>query len=488
MFGSESPGSYNNRELDDIIIDEILSLEDEQQFRSGEANRNSQTLPLSFSCTDNIGALSGNQQLGGNAGHGSEASRHQQNQQLGRSSSSTRQHHLSSQNNGSSSSSSMHSSGQNIQGTSPPLSSSSFRQIVSSSAPTSSFDMERFIKRGGSAAAQPQDVDFYRDRRKKDIHNMIERRRRYNINDRIKELGLMLPKSTAEEMKLNKGTILKASCDYIRQLRHERDLMIQQQQKVQRADEASKQYLSRIRELEQALEKHGINVPPSDEFVGKNRSMPHRTINIKQEPCEEHLSPSQTPTGSLNSGGFMNQLQEMQITSPGVYQPNGQMNQQSSPIPIHSSSRPIMIGSLPGDHHMSHQHFSNRNNQFYHATSSPIATPNSQLSEYGTPSSTWHSSSAINPHQTLLVNTGGQQHHNQLIPGSAPSGGYSDLIMEDLSLQNRGPLLQDTMIGSMGSNQMSPEILWETSQFSPDAPSQPTSNASSNPVTGQMDY
>lgn len=135
----------------------------------------------------------------------------------------------------------------------------------------------------------------------------------------------------------------------------------------------------------------------------------------------------------------MSQLQEMQITSPGVYQPNGQLNQQSSPIPIHSSSRPVMIGSLPSDQHMSHQHFSNRsNNQFYHSTSSPIATPNGSqgTSEYGTPSSTWHSSAAINPHQTLLVNTGGsQQHHSQLIPGSAPSGGYSDLVMEDLSLQ-----------------------------------------------------
>lgn len=135
----------------------------------------------------------------------------------------------------------------------------------------------------------------------------------------------------------------------------------------------------------------------------------------------------------------MNQLQEMQITSPGIYQPNGQINQQSSPIQIHSNSRPIMIGSLPTDHHMSHQHLSSRNNHFYHATSSPIATPNASqgVSEYGTPSSsTWHSSStAINPHQTLLVNTGSQQHHNQLIPGSAPSGGYSDLIMEDLSLQ-----------------------------------------------------
>jgi len=33
-----------------------------------------------------------------------------------------------------------------------------------------------------------------KDRQKKDNHNLIERRRRYNINDRIKELGTLLPK------------------------------------------------------------------------------------------------------------------------------------------------------------------------------------------------------------------------------------------------------------------------------------------------------
>ncbi|MEE6513456.1 hypothetical protein FKM82_021102 [Ascaphus truei] len=34
-----------------------------------------------------------------------------------------------------------------------------------------------------------------RERQKKDTHNMIERRRRFNINDRIKELGALIPKT-----------------------------------------------------------------------------------------------------------------------------------------------------------------------------------------------------------------------------------------------------------------------------------------------------
>lgn len=56
------------------------------------------------------------------------------------------------------------------------------------------------MRRGASAVAGSNDPEFYRDRRKKDIHNAIERRRRYNINDRIKELGLMLPKALAEDV------------------------------------------------------------------------------------------------------------------------------------------------------------------------------------------------------------------------------------------------------------------------------------------------
>ena len=35
----------------------------------------------------------------------------------------------------------------------------------------------------------PSTLEVDKDRQKKDNHNMIERRRRFNINDRIKELG-----------------------------------------------------------------------------------------------------------------------------------------------------------------------------------------------------------------------------------------------------------------------------------------------------------
>lgn len=70
-----------------------------------------------------------------------------------------------------------------------------------------------------------------KERQKKDNHNKIERRRRYNINDRIKELGTLLPRDDPryqdiiKDMKNNKGTILKTTVDYVRLLQQrERDL------------------------------------------------------------------------------------------------------------------------------------------------------------------------------------------------------------------------------------------------------------------------
>ncbi|KAF6091652.1 transcription factor binding to IGHM enhancer 3 [Phyllostomus discolor] len=77
-----------------------------------------------------------------------------------------------------------------------------------------------------------------KERQKKDNHNLIERRRRFNINDRIKELGTLIPKSSDPEMRWNKGTILKASVDYIR--------------KLQKEQQRSKDLESRQRSLEQA--------------------------------------------------------------------------------------------------------------------------------------------------------------------------------------------------------------------------------------------
>jgi predicted ABC-class ATPase len=60
---------------------------------------------------------------------------------------------------------------------------------------------------------------------------LVERRRRENINERIQELGTMLPEAMLEELitvnangssnKPNKGAILRKSVDHIRVLQQE---------------------------------------------------------------------------------------------------------------------------------------------------------------------------------------------------------------------------------------------------------------------------
>lgn len=95
-----------------------------------------------------------------------------------------------------------------------------------------------------------------KERLKKDNHNQIERRRRYNINDRIKELSSLLPTSSDDiryhaltrDMKQHKGTILKASVDYLRLLKKE---VYELERRQQELEVANRQMLMRMQEMEQ---------------------------------------------------------------------------------------------------------------------------------------------------------------------------------------------------------------------------------------------
>lgn len=98
----------------------------------------------------------------------------------------------------------------------------------------------------------------------------------------------------------------------------------------------------------------------------------------------------------------MNQMQEMQIASPGGY---------------HQGNGP-MVGSLPSDSSFVHYHRPN-----FFQSSSPITTPQNSsnhgsLSEYGTPNSAW-SPLAGSLQQSMLQNSN------------------FDFVMEDLTAQVR---------------------------------------------------
>lgn len=129
-----------------------------------------------------------------------------------------------------------------------------------------------------------------KERLKKDNHNQIERRRRYNINDRIKELSTLLPTSTDDryhalvrDMKQHKGTILKASVDYVKLLKKE----------VYELSMANRQYMARVQELEQTNGVGGghisghvmTNMPTGDSLNNHHEQL----INQQQMAHESEL-------------------------------------------------------------------------------------------------------------------------------------------------------------------------------------------------------
>uniref|UniRef100_A0A9R1SDP5 Melanocyte inducing transcription factor b n=3 Tax=Cyprinus carpio TaxID=7962 RepID=A0A9R1SDP5_CYPCA len=101
---------------------------------------------------------------------------------------------------------------------------------------------------------------FAKERQKKDNHNLIERRRRFNINDRIKELGTLIPKSNDPDMRWNKGTILKASVDYIRKLQREQQRAKELENRQKKLEHANRHLMLRIQELEIQARAHGLAV------------------------------------------------------------------------------------------------------------------------------------------------------------------------------------------------------------------------------------
>lgn len=104
---------------------------------------------------------------------------------------------------------------------------------------------------------------WQKDRQKKDNHNQIERRRRYNINDRIKELGALLPRNAddskhyelVKDMKQNKGTILKASVDYVKLLKQENTRLNDEKDRLLNESRKNQEENLRLQEVICALVK-----------------------------------------------------------------------------------------------------------------------------------------------------------------------------------------------------------------------------------------
>uniref|UniRef100_A0AAR2LQF1 BHLH domain-containing protein n=1 Tax=Pygocentrus nattereri TaxID=42514 RepID=A0AAR2LQF1_PYGNA len=147
---------------------------------------------------------------------------------------------------------------------------------VSNSCPANLHNVKRELTDAETKA-------IIKERQKKDNHNLIERRRRFNINDRIKELGELVPKSSDPEMRWNKGTILKASVDYIRKLQKEQQRSKEMELRQKKLEHANRTLLIRIQELEMQARVHGLNPtttstllspPPSASPVARAMTIP----------------------------------------------------------------------------------------------------------------------------------------------------------------------------------------------------------------------
>ncbi|CAK1546747.1 unnamed protein product [Leptosia nina] len=155
------------------------------------------------------------------------------------------------------------------------------------------------------------DADMHalaKDRQKKDNHNMIERRRRFNINDRIKELGTLLPKTNdpfyevIRDVRPNKGTILKSSVDYIKCLRDEVNRLKQSEQRRKQIELHNRKLMLRIQELERLAKLHGL--PVSNE----GWSSPHTDDSgIETTHSEPFASPARTQHHNISQQSMLNQ-------------------------------------------------------------------------------------------------------------------------------------------------------------------------------------
>ncbi|XP_068154026.1 transcription factor EC isoform X5 [Drosophila tropicalis] len=189
------------------------------------------------------------------------------------------------------------------------------------------FNSELSIKQEPQNLTDAEINALAKDRQKKDNHNMIERRRRFNINDRIKELGTLLPKGSeafyevVRDIRPNKGTILKSSVDYIKCLKHEVTRLRQNELRQRQMEMQNRKLVSRIRELEMQAKCHGISLsdynqtsvsaPTPDSTYLKKKSSPP-TSQSRHSLLEDLVVEARFPAVATNDSNItMNQIDEL---------------------------------------------------------------------------------------------------------------------------------------------------------------------------------
>ncbi|KAM7401900.1 hypothetical protein PAMP_017177 [Pampus punctatissimus] len=152
-----------------------------------------------------------------------------------------------------------------------------------------------------------------KERQKKDNHNLIERRRRFNINDRIKELGTMIPKPIDLDVRWNKGTILRASVDYIKRMQKDVQRTREVENNFKRMEMANKQLLLRIQELEMQAHMHGLpstspsGLNPTDMMAPYIKQETSTEENLSHPQAQAHHQPQHLPQNQAQQHHFLPQ-------------------------------------------------------------------------------------------------------------------------------------------------------------------------------------
>ncbi|GAU93727.1 hypothetical protein RvY_05621-2 [Ramazzottius varieornatus] len=174
----------------------------------------------------------------------------------------------------------------------------------------------------GEETESVRSVSNSKDRQKKDNHNIIERKRRDNINNLIKELRTLLPHSSDP----SKGSTLKAAVDYLKELKKDKDRVKAMEERQKSTEHQNRKLSLKIQELERLADAHGIQLPMNNHDTNTVSSLaPHLAALItggKGSPQDSSFP--NTPTQ-------LNQQQYMQ------HQQYGFIKQEpaQSPIPNH---------------------------------------------------------------------------------------------------------------------------------------------------------
>ncbi|XP_062609494.1 uncharacterized protein LOC134271283 [Saccostrea cucullata] len=138
----------------------------------------------------------------------------------------------------------------------------------------------------------------------------VERRRRYNINDRIKELATLLPPNTHPAMKLNKGSILKASVEYVKELKKDKQKLISFEVNQKAMEAKYQKMMIRIFQLELKLKLYGLTEDIDRSQTKRNKRPRRRLCEI--DAMVEDLMKSSLPQARKSDEKSTNETFERQ--------------------------------------------------------------------------------------------------------------------------------------------------------------------------------